>query len=258
MSDQEFKNTFPAKHQLIAYTQKVLKEHRLVPTFCAVYGSHVYGTATASSDYDLYVIAQIDPEAETKDGEIIPTSLDLHQDHKDASSIEQMIDLTVRSIADFKAAVAKGDPQAIELLLTPDKFVLIGSDEFTSFKKEVDMKSKIVKSQIRSGFSEKSSWAESRARKKFKDGEIQIALKSQFHSYRILCYGIQIGLTGQIYDWAFPNDYLRTLLSVSESDLNDQFFRDSTKEWTKTKLLNKTDHGVDGTVATCFKNLLPK
>lgn len=256
----EFKN----KTELIAHTQMILKEKQLVPTFCAVYGSHVYGTATELSDYDIYVIAVPDPDAEKKNNEAIQVSYDLHQEknEKDMSVIgttsDKPIDLTVRSFDEFKASVRKGDPQAIELLLTPEQFVLMGSEQFTEFKNTVDMKAKQVRQTIRSGFSEKASWAESRARKKFKDGEIKIALKSQFHSYRILFFGIQIGLTGQIYDWGIANDYLRALFSVPEIDLNDQYFRDSTKEWTKTKLLTKKDHGIDGTVATCFKIALPK
>lgn len=260
MSEKQTQTTeFKTGAQILEFVKTILGSHNLVPTFCAVYGSHVYGTASTESDYDVYVIAVPAPDASDL-ATVLP--LDLHQNHTlvkdEAKTLEQMIDLTVRSFDQFKNQVKKGDPQAIEILLSPAHFVPMGSDEFKEFKKSVDLKSKEMKGVIRSGFSEKSSWAESRARKKFKDGEYHIALKSQFHSYRILCYGIQIGLRGEIYDWGFPNDYLNELLNTPEVELSEQFFRDSIKKWTKTKLLTLTEHGVAGTVASCFKSVLPK
>ena len=185
-----------------------------------------------------------------------------HGAYTETDPISMKIDLMIRGIDEFKKLVSNGDPQAIELVLLEKSlasdYILIKSDEIDLYIQSLDFTDKEFKQHIRSGFSEKSSWAEVRARKKFLDSEIQIALKSLYHSYRILCYGIQIGLYGQIKDWTIANPMLEELIAKPTNELTEQYFKYEIKLWARTKLLNKTDHGIDGTVTTAFKNALPK
>jgi len=135
-----------------------------------------------------------------------------------------------------------------------------------------------IKHTLRRGFSKTASVSEVRAplgapkgaplgapkgaRKKFKDGEINHALKSQFHSYRILLYGIQLGAHGTIVDWTLltegylrstaANDYLKELMFVDHSTLSDKFFRESYKLRVKTA----TDEAES--IMTQFKLALPE
>jgi hypothetical protein len=161
----------------------------------------------------------------------------------------------------FKNSVMNGDPLEVELLYTPDEFVLVKTSTFEAFRSTLDFKSAEFKEIVRKGFSHKSSIAECRARKKFADGEVETALKSQLHSYRILLYGVQIGLTGAIFDWKHESikEYREELRSVNPSDLSERYFRDSTKKWLLQKAVKISEEcSVTGSVTKQFKTLLPK
>lgn len=243
------------KNYIKDYIKPILDTFHMIPLFCAVFGSYVYGTNTINSDYDVYLICQQDP---TYKKNVKVFTGDSNHNYNDKINI----DLMIRTLDQFKHSVSIGDPNAIELLLSPDEFIIHTSDIFQDFKKSVDFTDPIVRKAIRTGFSEKSNNSEVKARKKFIDNEIQIALKSQFHSYRILCFGIQIGSKGYIYNWSIANDYLEELISDIPK-FSEQYFRDSIKLWLRTKPIDKVLFQLDndklnGSITTCFKNLLPK
>lgn len=108
----------------------------------------------------------------------------------------------------------------------------------------MDFNDPSLKKILRKGFAEKASWAEVRAKKKLRDGEIKIAIKSQFHSYRILLFGTQIGINGKIVDWKAANEYL---IELKNNEITEEFLKYSYKKWVK-------ETGVE----TNFKKTLPK
>lgn len=240
--------------EILQYLKTITDAKSLKPVHCVVYGSHVYETARPGSDWDIFCI--VEPLTETETGTETETksvtdsksiSLDIH-------NTDSKIDLTIRSVDLFLKDLRDGQPVAIEVLLVPKKFVLIQSQGFDQIKDSINLNCPEVRKSIRHGFSEKASWAEVRARKKLKDGEILCALKSLYHSYRILGFGIQIGTNGTITDWSFGKDYLQQLLGLDPLTLDDQSMRTSYKLWAKTGC---SECGKDS-IQTQFKNVLPK
>ena len=240
-----------------------LQHHKIL--FVSVFGSRVYGTATSTSDFDLIVVI------ETGDGTGVKTNVDDHgvrtilmtDDAKSENSSEQSseskvgVDITIVSLKSFTSSLTAGDPFAVEVICTPEQFVLCSSDEMMSLIKETSITGSMMLASIRTGFSTKSSWAEVRARKKFKDGEHLVAIKSQYHSYRILLFAIQIAKKGTIYDWNAGSDYLTELRTDLEAGkIDDAYLRSSYKRWVKESTSQTDSTGM--TVATYYKSLLVK
>jgi hypothetical protein len=232
---------------LIKYVETTLRTNTIPmrPIHCVVYGSRVYGTATSGSDYDIYCIVELSGESNH-----LPTSIIM-----DIHNTDSKIDLTIRSIDIFMKDIKSGHPFVYEILFSPQKFKLIRNEEINQYRDSMDVVNSFeIKKQIRHGFSEKASWSEVRARKKLADGEILCAMKSLYHSYRILGFGIQIGTYGKIVDWESGKEYLKELLSLDPRVLDDQYVRMSYKKWVRTGCIEcKKD-----SIQTQFKNILPK
>jgi len=233
---------------LIKYVETTLGTNTIPmrPIHCVVYGSHVYGTATSDSDYDIYCI--VESSGDSMNQFTASITIDIH-------NTDSKIDLTIRSIDIFMKDIKSGHPLAYEILFSPQKFKLIQSEEINQYMDSMNViNNSEIKKQIRHGFSEKASWSEVRARKKLADGEILCALKSLYHSYRILGFGIQIGIYGKIVDWECGKEYLKELLSLDPRMLDDQCMRMSYKKWARTGCIEcKKD-----SIQTQFKNILPK
>ncbi len=225
---------------LLQYLKSILDEKSLKLIYCTIYGSHVYGTSGPHSDWDIFCV--VDDDNNSK----VPISLDIH-------NTDSKIDLTIRSIDLFEKDIKSGQPISIEVLLIPKKFILFNDNRIDQLCNGINMQSSEMKKTIRCGFSEKASWSEVRARKKMKDGKISCALKSLYHSYRILGFGIQIGLHGTIIDWSQGNEYLKELLSIDPKMLDDQSMRTSYKKWAKTGCSECDKDSIQ----TQFKKLLP-
>ena len=201
------------------------------------------------------------------------------------------IDLSIRSLAAIKQEVEKGSPYAIEFLFTPKKFVLFTTPEVQSyinsvdfsllhgFKEELKSASKlkklsksdletirnilILRYNLRSGFSEKARWAQDAAIKRFRaiaakgdyvgeDKEIDRALKSLYHAFRIYNYGIQVGLYGKIVDWEIANPYWEELSTLDKKHLTEQFLKDFHKDDLKT-LVNEFNKALPKPIAFQLK-----
>ena len=228
------------KTQLFQYLKTILDSKLLTPMYCVVFGSQIYGTKTPNSDWDIYCVVEQDSHNSS-------VLFDIHD-------TELKIDLTIRSIDLFLKDIKSGQPLSIEVLLTPEKYQLIQCDQISQIGNTINFNNPEMKKQIRHGFSEKASWSEVRARKKLKDGEVLCALKSLYHSHRILCFGIQIGTYGTIIDWEQGKEYLKELLSLDPNNLDDQYMRQSYKKWTKTGCSKcKKD-----SIQTQFKSVFPK
>ncbi|VBB17649.1 hypothetical protein YASMINEVIRUS_112 [Yasminevirus sp. GU-2018] len=275
------------KERLMEQVHKSLENAKLQDCkilFACIFGSRVYGTATNSSDFDLLVVigsggvgvgtgAQSQSDSNPESGSVVKTEVDDHgvrfividepsetkSDEKSGTSVggKVGVDITIRSLTSFTSSLTAGDPFAVEAICTPEQFVLCSSEEMTSLIKATSLSSTTMLGSIRNGFSAKSAWAEVRARKKFKDGEHLIAIKSQYHSYRILLFAIQIAKKGFIHDWSAGSDYLTVLRTDLEAGkIDDAYLRASYKQWVKEST-TQTD-GTNMTVASYYKMLLPK
>ena len=139
------------------------------------YGSSVYGTTTADSDVDFICIYPDDVAFK-------------------AQEILDQCDINNYSHSNFQRLLNNQDISCLEAFYAPKKFIHIGN--FSNYTHTLDLK------KLRSKFSERSSNSWVKAKKKIlveKDQE-RIGLKSLFHSIRILDFGIQLALEGQIYN----------------------------------------------------------
>jgi hypothetical protein len=197
------------KEYIKEYIKPILDSFHMVPIYCAIFGSHVYETATMDSNYNVFLICQSDP--------IYKKTVKLFTGHFNNAlnnDLNGNIDLLIHSFDQYKELVSTYDPVAIELLLVPEKFIVYTSDTFQNYKKSVDFSDRIVRKSIQTRFTEISDIIKNN----IDYSDIKNDMKSEFHSHRILLFGIQIGSWGFIYNWSIANDYLKMIEKENEKD----------------------------------------
>ena len=219
--------TKPMDNELLLNLIRGIVTQKII--FCAIYGSRVYGTNTADSDYDITVIVS--------EGE----SMDLH----DLIVEGVKMDITVVTLERFRLMVDNCDVYAIETIMSPEQFVLFSDGTIENIRNEFRV-NEDTKRKIRSAFSAKSDWAEVRGRKKLIDRELKIAIRSLWHSYRIIKFGIQLAKKGIIDDFDEANTMWDELKIIDERDMTGELFKEQYKKWVKGGLLTE------------YKTLLPK
>lgn len=102
--------------------------------FISIYGSHVYGTATETSDFDLLVVINSEADNDTH----VNTEISDHgsrsiliddvydSDFMSVTNPQKRVgvDITITTFSSFTAALLKGEPYAIEAICTPEPFIL--------------------------------------------------------------------------------------------------------------------------------------
>lgn len=149
------------------------------------FGSHVYGTNNEFSDEDFVCIVG----------------------HK---VISEDINIHIYSKKEFQDFLNNHDIQALEMYFLPDEFKL---KEAITFQFELD------KSKLRHSISTVANGAWVKGKKKLlvqADYNKLLAIKSIFHSLRILDYGIQIATKGKISDYASMNKILFELFELAK------------------------------------------
>ena len=144
------------------------------------FGSHVYGTNDENSDEDYIVVAK--EYFESKD-----------------------INLHVFTVNQFQDQLNNCDIQMLECYFLTDLHIL---KEFHKFNFILD------KSKLRTAISTISSNSWVKGKKKLTvmgDYDVRLAIKSVFHSLRILDLGIQIAREGRIIDYSSSNFILDDL-----------------------------------------------
>lgn len=148
--------------------------------YAAIFGSHVYGTATKDSDTDIYVVLNKELE---KDYEII-----CYNDHN--------IDITLTTLTNFLKDIENNDVKAIEVIFVPEKFVLIGN------QKQYQELFKADGAKLRKTFGSVCRKAWNRGVKKLTietdKKEHTIGKKSLFHAIRLFACAIEIKETGKL------------------------------------------------------------
>lgn len=151
------------------------------------FGSRVYGSHTDESDYDYILIVGKYFE---------PDDINIH----------------VHTVQNFQRLLHNHDIQALECFFLPSnsKFIL---------KDNIDLTFNLDKSKLRTSISTISSNSFIRSKKKLivqGDYDVNLAIKSFFHSLRIIDFGIQIALHGTITNYGSHNYILEDLRNLSE------------------------------------------
>lgn len=141
------------------------------------FGSHVYGTNNKTSDDDyIFIVTE-------------------YVDYQDKN-------IQVYTITQFNSALTRCEIQALECLYLNKKFILKESIRFNRTAFRIDL------NELRQSISTISNNSWVKGKKKLiisGDYEPYIAIKSVFHSLRILDYGIQIASENRISDYESMN-----------------------------------------------------
>jgi len=162
-----------------------------------MYGSRVYGTYNYDSDYDFLVLANsLNREREIKRGKY---NIHIHTPDK------------------FQDDLWKCQMVNLECIFAPTFARL---QETIEYKKAFGVDPiKFKKSILKQSH---NSWMKSKM--KFREMDIERAIKSIFHSMRILLFGLQVMSEGKIYDFSEANDYWQEISDIDEYKWN--FFKE--------------------------------
>ena len=163
--------------------QKYIDDDNVLNVY--VFGSHVYESTTPESDIDCILVVKE------------------YFDSKD-------IDVHVYTSAQFQLLLKRHDIQALECLFAPRQWVL--KEECVFVLHNID------KSALRTSISTITSNSWVKGKKKLTvagDYDLHLALKSIFHSLRILDYGIQIASCGKIQTFTSMNFVLDDIKKMS-------------------------------------------
>ena len=183
------------------------------------FGSRVYGSDNKDSDYDYIMIVK-----EFFD----PKDINIH----------------VHTVQNFQRLLDNHDIQALECLFLPPKFILKDTLD-NNLIWELD------KSKLRTSISTISSNSWVKGKKKLivqGDYDINLAIKSLFHSLRIIDFGIQIAIHNRIVDYSSKNYILEDLIKLAEE-------YQSVELW---EIIDSKYREVYNKLRTEFKMLCPK
>lgn len=152
-----------------------------------MYGSQVYGTYRADSDFDFIVINRCG----RNDEEIF---------RKHIAYDKYDINVHLYTIERFQEMIAEHQVHALECLFLPENYVPYKSPY-------LDLPFHLDKAKLRHEFSSKASNSFVKAKKKLilDEEDNYIGLKSMFHSLRIINYGCQLAMHGRIIDYGCIN-----------------------------------------------------
>jgi hypothetical protein len=183
-----------------------------------IFGSHVYGTSNDNSDVDCIMVV-----------------------NKFFDSMD--INIHVYTVEQFELLLKRCDIQALECMFADKKWILKWDHCFKL--KEVD------KQALRQSISTITSNSWVKGKKKLTvagDYDLLLALKSIFHSLRILDYGIQIATSGRIQNFGSMNYVLEDIKKMSEQYQREELWLKIDDKY--RKLFNSK--------STEFKVLAPK
>lgn len=193
------------KHE---YETRTTITERVITTYR--YGSRAYECHTQESDYDFIVVVESDNP-----------NLYYSVNMKDTN-------FTVYSEQMFIKRIKEHHISALECIF------LYKSDKYREHF-ELDL------GQLRRSISAVASNSYVKCKKKLKDGEKYIGMKSMFHSLRILNFGIQIAKYGEIKNYSSANVFL-------------ELIGDTEPEWAE---LDKRFKPIYNMLKSYFKKLAP-
>jgi predicted nucleotidyltransferase len=188
------------------------------------FGSYVYGTFKPDiSDYDFIVICKELPI--------------------EYGSLQNKDNITIHYLTEnnFKQLLELNDVQALECYYLPEHFIL---------KKTIDFDLIINKENLRRSISTITSNSWVKGKKKLivqGDYDKYLAIKSIFHSIRILSFGLQIIEEGKINNYGDVNYIMDDLLKLSIN-------KESVELW---NLIDTKYRSTFNTLSSRFKKLCP-
>ena len=154
------------------------------------YGSRVYGTHTAKSDYDYIAVV---PENRRAD-----TGTEYNYDD---------LNIHIYNRRDFQDQLNHHKIHTLEAFFHPDN------------KLSCDFQFELQLPLLRDSISGKSSHSFVKAKKKIEvERDFYIGWKSLFHSLRILNFGLQIATKGKIFDYGLANAFWTEIIEAKETD----------------------------------------
>lgn len=162
------------------YDEREKVEHKIIKLY--EYGSTVYGTANKDSDIDYIAVVESDEDL----------LYGVRNDYCDYTVYSES--MFIKAIKDHKASV-------LECIFQHE------NDEYRKYFK-------LDTEKLRREFSAIASNSYVKCKKKLKDGDIMIGLKSLFHSLRILEFGIQIARFEKIINYSMANHYLDSIMDI--------------------------------------------
>lgn len=193
------------------------------------FGSRVYGNNAEESDYDYVFIC--------KD----------YINYNDTN-------IQVFTIGSFETAISNHDIVALEcLFLSPINIVCENTCEYDDFLFEYfnDNIFKLDKQKLRTSISTITSNSWVKGKKKLtvaNDYDKYLAIKSVFHSIRILDFGIQIATESKIYNYSSMNWLYYELVELSNKYERDELWN----------IIDNKYRSLYNSKSTEFKRLCPK
>lgn len=187
-----------------------------------VYGSRVYGTVDANSDWDFIAVVDKSPFTDAEVTRKFPH-----------------MDVSVYSATQWRKLLVDHEMGALECLWLPPHCVLLSNKDWLSeFKLDLQALRHSVSAQVG------NSWV--KANKKLSveaDFAPRIAKKSLFHVFRILDFALQIGRDGRITDYSSCNETWASIM------------KDESTDWAHYKSLYQKRYN---TARSAFKQVAPK
>ena len=207
--------------------EEIIKASGLLPQRVKniyLFGSQVYGNASAQSDWDILVIANT-PSSEV---EIKDPKFNIH----------------ILSEDRFREGLKQHHIRALECIMSPEWAKIQENIKFDDF--QLNMAS------LRHSISHISSNSWVKCRKKIEQGDYYIGLKSLWHALRIVMFGSQIARWGYIKDWDCAN-YIWDELTFKDQP---HYMRNK-KQWTWEELDAKY-RSLNNELLSGFRLFAPK
>jgi len=196
--------------------KEILKELDITDEVLAIfpYGSHVYGTATKDSDRDYIIVMK---SAMLSNGAFRNNAI---------SSIDWSVQGVVYSRGGFIDAINRYEIGALECISLPEDGVIYQKWQFKVTNWNTG---EMVKAIVR-----KASDSRHYANMASKNGDKEPAIKSMYHAFRILKFGLQLKEHHKIIDFQECNEMYKKFMTIKpeEFDTRDYFdeFDDLLKE----------------------------
>jgi predicted nucleotidyltransferase len=171
------------------------------------YGSRVYETHNADSDYDFIFVVN------KKDDALIT---------KYAS-----LDANIYTLEEFVEQIQNHEISILECLFLPENKVIKNTHSFTE-------NFNLDKNQLRTSISQKSSNSWVKGKKKFiveKDFNPYVGKKSVWHAFRMLDFGTQIAKNGFIYDYTSANHLYKEIIACNSWEEIEQKYKQKFNEY---------------------------
>jgi len=198
-----------------------LQEYNVLGIY--LFGSRTYGTNGKDSDYDYIVI---------NDGLI-----------NDIEITDELLNIHIYSAEYFQELLNIHDIKAFEIF-----FLHQSEMEYNGFIFNLD------KGLLRNSISKKAnnSWVKCKKKLTVEKNQYNIGIKSLFHAFRIIDFGIQIATNGKISNYRSSNyiwDELKTLYNANWDSLEAKYrilYNNSMSEFRKHAPKNKILNHQEG------------